>query len=242
MYEPAQNCLCSTYGCLGVLLGLATTQSTTHATFLGVKTFTVGARSKAVTGTARRMPIMRKPHFGPNPSAISTPSPTVAGVPVVGPGVDFHGFNGITAATAATAQGFTNEPPDQGLGVSMTQVVEAVNLSLAAFTRNGKTLAGPVSFYDFFGLDPNTQFLSDPRVFFDHDTRRWFITILDFAIDTHGNFAAPAFTLVAVSAQSSAIGSYFAYSFNVTTPTIPDARALATSRSLGSTMRASFSA
>src|SRR5206468_3185172 len=183
---------------------------------VGIRTLSAGTQSRAIIGSPRRMPLMRKPVFGVNPNAAAVPSPTVAGVPIVGPGPDFHGFGGITAATAAAAQGFTNEPPDQGLGVSATQVVEAVNLSVAVFGRRGKTLAGPISFYDFFQLDPNTIFLSDPRVFFDQDTHRWFITILQFALDAKGNFAAPAFTLVAVSAQTNALGNYFVFAFNVT--------------------------
>jgi hypothetical protein len=198
------------------LPSVAATRSTTQANFLGIRTLNPDTQSKVVVGNPRRMPLMRKPVFGSNPSAAAISSPTVPGVPIVGPGADFHGFNGITAATAASAQGFTNEPPDQGLGVSGTQAVEAVNLSLSVFSRSGATQVGPVSFYDFFQLDPNTIFLSDPRVFFDEDTHRWFITILQFAIDAKGNFAAPAFTLVAVSAQTNAIGNYFAYAFNVT--------------------------
>ena len=200
----------------GSLTSFATNQSSAKAQFLGIRTLNAGAQSRAIIGNPRRMPLMRKPFFGLNPSTAAVPSPTVPGVPIIGPGADFHGFNGITAATAANAQGFTNEPPDQGLGVSATQVVEAVNLSVSAFTRNGATLAGPVSFYDFLQLDPNTIFLSDPRVFFDQDTHRWFITILQFAIDADGNFAAPAFTLVAVSAQTNAIGNYYVFAFNVT--------------------------
>jgi hypothetical protein len=202
------------FAMLASLSGMAT-ETITHAKFLGIRTLNPGAQSQAAVSNPRLMPKPPKPFFGLNPNA-AVPSPTLVGVPVVGPGSGFHGFTGITAATAADVQGFTNEPPDQGLGVSDTEVVETVNLSVQAFTRDGGNLAGPVSFYDFLQLDPNTIFLSDPRVFFDHDTQRWFITILQFALDASGNFAPPAYTLVAVSAQTSAIGEYYLFAFEVT--------------------------
>ncbi len=137
------------------------------------------------------------------------------GYPVVGPTGGFLGFDGINSTDSATANGFTVEPPDQGMSTNGGEVLETVNLALQAFTYTGKPLSKPVAFSAFFGIpsknpDGTTNNLSDPRTFYDWQTHRWFITILDYHTDTSGNFSGSD-VLVAASATPDVIGGYYAY-------------------------------
>jgi hypothetical protein len=160
----------------------------------------------------------------------SFPAPVVAGKPVVGPGPGDAGFNGLDHADQRLADSgnqFTVEPPDQAMGVNATQVFEAVNDAFAVYDRQGNILAGPTSSNRFFGLPsafhrPSGPFgpeLTDPRIIFDRDTQRWFVTVLEIAINpTNGTFLPSSQVLVAVSATSDATGVFNLFSINVTDP------------------------
>src|SRR5579859_7135477 len=100
------------------------------------------------------------------------------------------GFNGIThrdQRLAANGNQFSLEPPDQGLAVGNGFVVEAVNLAIAVYSPSGTLLAGPAALSGFLGLAPVITrssppvfgpFISDPRVYYDAPTGRWFLTLL----------------------------------------------------------------
>jgi len=124
--------------------------------------------------------------------------PTPRGQAVVGPDPGFSGFRGLThvdqrfAGTGVyTNTQFSLEPPDEGLCVGNGFVVEAVNNALAVYGTSGTRLSGPTALNQFFRLAPEFvrpngpfgAFLSDPKCYFDADTRRWFVTELEIDID-----------------------------------------------------------
>lgn len=160
----------------------------------------------------------------------SLPTPAAKGKPVVGPAAGDTGFNGLDhfdQRNADNGNQFSTEPPDQGMGVNATQVFEAVNDALAVYDRSGNLLAGPTAINKFFGLPseiirpsgPFGPFLSDPRIIFDHDTQRWFLTVLE--IDTNsstGAFLNASHILIAVSQSADATGAFFLFSIDVTDP------------------------
>lgn len=92
-------------------------------------------------------------------------------------------FAGVSSATD-TSPG--SQPPDTGIAVGTTQVVEVVNRSIAVFDKNGKTLPGgsPRSLYDMFGVNPGASSginsVSDPKIQFDAESGRYFMSELLF--------------------------------------------------------------
>jgi hypothetical protein len=127
------------------------------------------------------------------PAAAALTAPNPRAKTVVGPSIRFSGFPGLThfdSRNASNGNQFSIEPPDQGLAVGNGFVFEAVNDVFAVYDGStGIQLAGPVAANEFFGLapaitrttTPNTfgPILSDPRVYFDHDLQRWFVSIFE---------------------------------------------------------------
>ena len=155
------------------------------------------------------------------PSPFSRPiSGTISGV---------SGFNGLDHADsrlASNGEQFSAEPPDQALGVSRTQVLEAVNDVVALYSRSGSILAGPTALNAFFGLAPEVvnsnppkygPFLTDPKIQYDDRTSRWFLTVLEIAVDSAtGNFKNDSKVLIAVSRNSDPRNGFNLFSIDVT--------------------------
>jgi hypothetical protein len=72
------------------------------------------------------------------------------------------------------------------LATSPKYVLQGVNTSFALYSTSGKLLAGPVNAQNFFGVpdptpfgcDPAGPFLSDPRAFYDPNTGRFWVALL----------------------------------------------------------------
>jgi hypothetical protein len=112
------------------------------------------------------------------------------------------------------------EPPDQGLCVGAGYVMETVNDSLRVYNTSGQkltTLSVPLA--QFFALpknaSANTEFISDPRCYFDHATQRWFVVILGVSEIVSPNFIEDD-NFVAVSKSSNPLADWNLYHFNVT--------------------------
>src|SRR4029079_17964839 len=98
-------------------------------------------------------------------------------------------FSG-TGAYANTQ--FSLEPPDQGLCVGNGFVLETVNTVIRVRNPAGANLTAAMPLNDFFNLAPEIiradplvfgDFTSDPKCYFDNDTDRWFVTILQLDVD-----------------------------------------------------------
>jgi hypothetical protein len=94
---------------------------------------------------------------------------------------NFDALDGIQMQSVA----FPLEPPDEGLGAGNAYVANFINVAGAIYTRPGRMLVGPFYLNDFFGEDPNAN-TSDPRVFYDADSNRWFATILEYGLGDEG--------------------------------------------------------
>jgi hypothetical protein len=122
----------------------------------------------------------------------NTNTSVTAGAPILKAATEGHllrSFNGISDADQAAANGgalFEVTPPDQGLCVGKdpslsgnpTVVFESVNDALAEYSTSGKLLRSIVSQAGFLG-DPNA--FSDPRCFYDAQTKTFFFTIISSA-------------------------------------------------------------
>jgi hypothetical protein len=115
------------------------------------------------------------------------------------------GFTGLHEGDNVTANGYELEPPDQGLAVNNNVAAEIVNNVLRFFDAgNGVPLTAPIATSTLFNLDPIVYGLSDPQVFFDPVSQRWFLTEVAY------NATVNAFA-IAVSQSSDPLGSYYTY-------------------------------
>jgi hypothetical protein len=202
--------------------------------FLGTTSIQNARQNAAVQGfSAQATPRQNlrplpRPHFSSAAPLAPFALPN-ATFQVVGANAGERGFTGITSLDSNQANGGgvagIGEPPDQGLGGNDTFIVETVNIAFRIFSPSGAPLTDSIGFPAFFGVPPSngssSNDVSDPRVFFDPQTKRFFITILEFQIDNAtGNFAGSE-NLLAVSQTSNALGNYFLYEINGCPGTTP---------------------
>src|SRR3954447_1477070 len=144
-------------------------------------------------------------------------------------GNGFDGLNHFDQRTAGTGDyvntQWSQEPPDQALCVGNGFLVESVNTALRVRTTSGTDLSGAVALNEFFGLKPSVvrpdgaygEFTSDPKCYFDPQTNRFYLTILEIDIDAAtGDFGDESATLIAVSKTSDPTGDWFRYSIDGT--------------------------
>jgi hypothetical protein len=155
--------------------------------------------------------------------------PRPAASAVTSPGSHFFGFNGLSHLDQRLAAGgnqFSLEPPDQGLAVGNGFVVEAVNLAVAVYSTSGTLIAGPAGLNEFLGLAPTIlrttppvygPFTSDPRVYYDAPTGRWFLTLLEIDADPGtGALLGHSAQYLAVSQSADPTQPWTIYAFDTT--------------------------
>jgi hypothetical protein len=125
------------------------------------------------------------------------------------------GFTGLTGlAQAGTTGGLDLEPPDQGLCAGGGYVMEFINNALAVYDQHGDQLVAPVG-SDQALKQPLTDFMSDPRCYYDAPTKRWFYQEFVVGAKTSTQFEA-------VSNTADPTGSYTVYSWNTTDASAPN--------------------
>jgi hypothetical protein len=129
------------------------------------------------------------------PSSLA-PAPDQPSVATDTPGTTTS-FNGISEFACG---GFI--PPDQGLAVGPTFVVQIINSCIAVFTKAGALQAGyPKSQNTFFGV-AGSHAVGDARIIYDWVNNRYIVSAEDFSIGQ---------IIVAASATSDPRGSWFIY-------------------------------
>jgi hypothetical protein len=160
------------------------------------------------------------------------PEPVVSNSTVVGwQARDFVGFNGlnnIDQRSANDGKQYSLEPPDQALCVGNGYVVEAVNDVIRVYDQVGHPLTGAEALNSFFGLPPQIirkpnpnddiigPFLSDPRCFYDPQTKRWFVSELEQDNGNNGRATGRNYNLLAVSETSDPTGEFTVFQYDVT--------------------------
>jgi len=121
------------------------------------------------------------------------------------------GFDGLTHFEQRNASGgnqFSSEPPDQALAVGNGFVLEAVNTAIRVRRADGGVASATLGLNEFFKLPVAINrttgvfgpFTSDPKAYYDLDTNRWFVTLLEIDQDpTTGAFLPHSSVLLAVS-------------------------------------------
>ncbi len=129
-------------------------------------------------------------------------------------------FNGLQAVTNETTNGFDVEPPDEGMAYGNNYVFNFVNLSGEIYNTSGTALVPAFSMNNFFNV-PFAISMSDPRVYYDNASQRWFAVALAYStFYTEINFA--------VSQTNNPLGSWSVYALNATElndpwcPCLPD--------------------
>lgn len=188
-----------------------------HLTAIGTSVLgspTSGSGAGATSSKIRLAPeVDQKIASGPSTAHVFptiNPNPRPNGITSSNPGAT--GFDALNHTDSAVANGFSLEPPDQGLCVNGTYVVEPINVVIAVYRASDHVMvSGPTSLNDFFKVTPDI-FLSDPKCWFDAPTNRWFLTILE--LDTPPSVRAH--TLIAVSQTSDPNGTWSIFSIDAT--------------------------
>jgi len=142
-------------------------------------------------------------------AALSIPTPTPNRVTSSTPSV---AFQGLSTVDSANANGFVLTPPDQGLCAGHGFVLESINLALVVFNQSGARLTVPAAMNSFYGLDPATTSLSDPRCYYDAPTQRWFVSM----INVFNSVTGRSDLMLGVSQTSDPRGAYYIYSIDAT--------------------------
>src|SRR4051794_1798069 len=157
--------------------------------------------------------------------------PTPDGLPVSAAPPAFLALTHLDQVIADNGHQFSLEPPDQGLAIGGTTqcssgpcVLVAVNNAIAVYTTTGSLLAS-ASMHQFFGFPsevippdgPFGPFLSDPRIYFDSPTKRWFVTeLLIERNPANGDFLPHSAVLIAVSRGTSPFSGFVVYGVDTT--------------------------
>jgi len=176
----------------------------------------------------------REKPVGASPTLAVVPSPPLTPrAPGQLPGFrQVDGLNHRDQRFANNGQQFSLEPPDQGLCVSTTIVMEAVNDAVMVFDANGtQLLVAPVTENQFNAFRPEITrpdptgaggppfgpFLSDPKCYFDKATGRWFHTVLEIDVNpATGDFGTSSHLELAVSRTSDPLGQWNIYELDTT--------------------------
>jgi hypothetical protein len=145
----------------------------------------------------------------------------------------FGGFSGInhrdqrfSGSGAYARTNFSLEPPDQGLCVGNGFVVETVNDALRVYSPTGTPLTATTALNQFVLAKPAVirgappifgDFISDPKCYYDADTQRWFLTVLQIDLDSAtGAFGNHSKEYIVVSNTSDPTGTWSVFYFDTT--------------------------
>ncbi len=142
------------------------------------------------------------------------------------------GFSGLTHADqrfaptgVADGINLSTTPPDQGLAVGNGYVIETVNSAIAVYDAASGSRLAVAAMSGFFGLPPDLNtvsgeygpFLTDPRVYYDWDSQRFFVTELEIdTVPATGAFSGSSSVLIAVSASNDPFGLWRLYKLDTT--------------------------
>ncbi|HZR92329.1 MAG TPA: hypothetical protein VFA44_07980 [Gaiellaceae bacterium] len=152
----------------------------------------VTAGAKLSKNINRAIPGKVNRAVGKAPTGGQAPVPAAAGIPQATSlpitSAKYSGSAlGLNSYTQATVGGYELVPPDQALAEGNGFVLEAVNNVFQIMDTNFGHAASAESMESFFApaiLATGITNLSDPKAYYDPDTRKWFVS--ELAYDTTG--------------------------------------------------------
>ncbi|HJU13878.1 MAG TPA: hypothetical protein VJ792_05420 [Candidatus Nitrosotalea sp.] len=118
----------------------------------------------------------------------------------------------MSSGTTINGIGYDNvTPPDVQVAAGPLNIMEMVNLEGEIWAKDGTSQTGPFGLANFFGT--GSDMISDPKVFFDSSSNRWFSSITDISTSS---------VKVAVSDSEDANGNFCVYTLKGPTYTILD--------------------
>jgi hypothetical protein len=195
--------------------GAAASVRSSHAVYAGSSTPATTAAAPSATATAHRhqLPVLRRPRPGGVSPNATTTSPRTTSSPLAAASL-VHAFDGVNVLDNKRATGFDLEPPDEGLASGNGYVVNFVNVTGLIQSTSGARLVRPFYLNPFFHETAAAN-TSDPRVFYDSATHRWFATILEYAFTDSGTMSE-SHVDVATSRTGDPRGSWAVYKFDTT--------------------------
>jgi len=160
--------------------------------------------------------------------ASHVPTPADSAITGFRAGAGFDGLTHRDQRLASNGNQFSTEPPDQALAVGNGFVLEGVNTALRVRRTDGSAATATVALNAFFGLPVEINrttgvfgpFTTDPRAYFDVDTQRWFVTMLEIDQDpVTGDLLGHSEVMIAVSTTSDPTGTWSIFSIDVTNDT-----------------------
>jgi hypothetical protein len=127
-------------------------------------------------------------------------------------------FDGVDAIDNKAASGFDLEPPDEGLGAGNGYVANFVNVTGAIYNTHGGMVQGPFYLNTFFGEGPEAN-TSDPRVYFDASSGRWYATMLAYSFNDDFTAITESHIDVATSDSGDPTGAWHVYRVDASSPT-----------------------
>lgn len=128
-----------------------------------------------------------------------------------------NGFSRGTPKITFGGPGFTGYfPPDCDMGVGPNYVISVVNTRMAFFAKASgtKVFEQDMDNNGFFsGVGGASEVYSDPKVFFDKVSGRWFVFIIE--VNGLGSGTHKSRVLMAVSDDDNPNGNWFKYSIDV---------------------------
>ena len=216
--------------------------STAHLTFAGTTSLAAGGSgSMTDTLTDQTAPAIEADSHPPKNKNLNHVA--ASGVPrpagnalATGQLPGFGGFSGInhrnqrrSGTGAYVNTNFSLEPPDQGLCVGNSFVLETVNDALRVFDQSGTALGATTALNQFLLAKPAVvrstppvfgDFISDPKCYFDADINRWFLTALQIDLDSAtGAFGSHSKQYVAVSNSGDPTKTWSVFFFDTTDAT-----------------------
>lgn len=116
------------------------------------------------------------------------------------------------------------QPPDMALATSPTRVLQGVNTSYAFYNTSGALVLGPINDVAWYGVpalpnncDPAGPFLSDPRAFYDPNTKLFWTATLQVESAAFGvGVNCPNMSLYWIANINPTTGVMHVYSFDMT--------------------------
>jgi hypothetical protein len=124
------------------------------------------------------------------------------------PTVSGSGFEGLDNGDNSAVVGFTLTPPDPQVAVGPNHVFEMVNVIGRVYTRSGGTVQ-TFALRSFFGV-PAGYFDTDPKVFFDALSNRWFASYASY-LDLAGSVNDKGRLHLAISQTDDPTGAWNVY-------------------------------